>query len=456
MGEEIKKENESTESQKQSKFDVKLTFYIGLAFFTTGISWSLYDTQVNRQLNFYLGLLLFVGFWMALDNIIGVIMQPIMGSISDNTRSRWGRRTPYIVVGVIASAIFFALIPTGFGTSFWILILWMFCFSISMAFYRSQAVALMPDFIRPEHRSKANAIINLMGGIGAVAAFTLSLASDYIGLQMTFIIVSLIMLGALAIFLWKVKETESYSYKLLMEIESKESQKLDEPVVIRKPHLIESLKEIWHEEDKSTLFMLLAIFFWFVGYQGIQSLFTIYATDPDILNLSPGFAGFMLNFVAIPFILFAVPSGIIATKIGRKLTIKIGLLIMFSCLIIGSIVVIETPNLMIMIIVLILAGIGWAMVNVNSIVIIWELAPTIEKIGTYTGLYYFFSVLAAILGPSIVGGLTDLTGLEYLLLNASIFLIISFIFIMLVKRGEVELSEEEKLARQKAIQELQL
>ena len=380
-----------TEDIKE-KLDVKLTFYIGLAFFTTGVAWGLYDTQVNQQLEIFLGFLWLVGFWMALDNIIGVIIQPIMGSVSDNTRSRFGRRTPYIIIGVVLSAIFFAFIPTGFGTSFGILVVWMFLFGISMGFYRSQAVALMPDFIRPHNRSKANAIINLMGGIGAVIAFTLGLVGDSIGFQAVFIIVSVIMVVALLIFLWKVKEVEAYSYKLLLEAEAKEGKKLKQG--IEKPKLIESIKDIAKEDDKATLIMLLAIFFWFVGYQGIQSLFTIYATDPNILNQSPGFASFMLNFVALPFILFAIPAGIIATKIGRRITIKIGLILMIFALIFGALV---QKSLIATILALVLAGIGWAMVNVNSITVVWELAPSIEKIGTYTGVYYFFSVLAAIL-----------------------------------------------------------
>ena len=437
---------------REEKMDMKLLFFIGLAFFTTGISWGLYDTQVNRQLEVYLGLLVLVGFWMALDNIIGVAIQPVMGAISDNTRSRWGRRTPYIVIGVISSAIFFALIPLGFESELWILILFMFLFSVSMGFYRSQSVALMPDFVRPENRSKANAIINLMGGLGAVVAFTLGLLGDSLGFQLVFIIVSLVMVVALGIFMWKVDETKSYSYQLLVEKEAAEGKKLKETK--NTPGLIASLKDIWGEDDKSTLFMLLAIFFWFVGYQGINSLFTIFATDPAILNQSPGFAGFMLNFVALPFIIFAIPSGIIATKIGRKKAIKIGLVIMITAFLLGTISVLISPSLIVIILVLVMAGIGWALVNVNSIVIIWELAPNVRKIGTYTGVYYFFSVLAAILGPLIVGGLTDLTGIPFLLLNAAIFLIIALGLIFLVKRGEIELTEEEKLERKKAIQEL--
>jgi maltose/moltooligosaccharide transporter len=94
------------------------------------------------------------------------------------------------------------------------------------------------------------------------------------------------------------------------------------------------------------------------------------------------------------------------------------------------------------------------LVNVNSIVIIWELAPNLKKIGTYTGLYYFFSVLAAILGPMLIGMMTDLFGLETLLLNGAIFLIIAFVLTLFVRRGEVEFTEEEKLAREKTIAEL--
>jgi len=442
-----------SEETREEKMNVKLVFYIGLAFFTTGISWGLYDTQVNLALNdYFLGVLLIVGFWMALDNIIGVIIQPIMGSISDNTRSRFGRRTPYIIIGVIFSAIFFALIPTGFGTELWILLLWMFLFGISMGFYRSQAVALMPDFIKPANRSKANAIINLMGGVGAIVAFGLSGLGDILGFQNIFILVSLIMLVALCIFLWKVKETESYSYQLLLEKEAAHTTETESPKI----GIMQSINEIMQEDDKSTLFMLLAIFSWFVGYQGVQSLFTIYATNEDLLNLTPGMAGFMLIFVALPFILFALPAGIIATKIGRKKTIKIGLIIMAFSLIIGTILVqtLKAEGIGIFIVIMIFLGVGWALVNVNSIVIIWELAPTIEKIGAYTGLYYFFSVLAAILGPMIVGGITDIIGVAYLLVSAAIFLIIAFVFILFVKRGEIELTEEEKLLRKRAIQEL--
>lgn len=468
----------SEQSESKGKLNLKLTFFIGFAFFTTGISWSLYNTQVNQALFQYLGVYSIVGLWMAMDNMVGVIIQPIMGGVSDSTRTRLGRRMPYIIVGTISAAIFFALIPTGFSTPkyeeyevlwfmiripyssgvtpdsrFWMLIIWMALFSISMGFYRSQAVALMPDFIRPHNRSTANAIINLMGGVGAIAAYTLSLASDYIGLQTTFIIGSVIMIIALIVLLLRVKEKEAYSYKLLLELEqgSKEDASEVQPR-IEKPGILSSLKDIVTEEDKSTLFILLAIFAWFIGYQGAEALFSVYA-GPEGLSIvgTRGQAGFLFNFVAIPFIIFALPAGIIAGKIGRRLTIKIGLIIIIVFTIIGFII---QSNLLFLVIVLILFGVGWACVNVNSIVIVWELAPSAEKIGTYTGAYYFFSVLAAILGPYIIGSLTDLFGQITFFLMCSLFFAIALIFMNFVKRGEVELTEEEKIAKQKAMEKI--
>ena len=434
-----------SESQKKDKLDVKHTFFIGLAFFTTGISWSMYNTQVNITLFDYLGLFALVGAWMAMDNLIGVFIQPIMGSISDNTRSKFGRRMPYLIVGIPLAAIFFVLIATvnPLQDPMWLLLLWMFFFNISMASYRSQAVALMPDFVIPANRSKGNAIINFMGGIGAVMAYIFNLVLVPISLFLAFLVVAIIMVISLVIVVFTVKETDSYSYKLILEMEEKEGEKIKGKK--EKLSIIASLKDVIGEKDKSTLFILFAIFFWFVGYQALEALFTIYGMD--VLGLTRGGAGGMLLYVALSFLLFAFPAGILGTKIGRKLTIKIGLVIWIICLI----VMFLFQSVTVISICFVIIGAGWAFMNINSIVIVWQMAPTAKKIGTYTGLYYFFSFMAAILGPFMVGVIIDALGNETLFLVSSFFYIIALIFVFLVKRGESELTEEE---RKKAIEEL--
>ena len=202
------------------------------------------------------------------------------------------------------------------------------------------------------------------------------------------------------------------------------------------------------EDDKSTLFMLLAIFSWFLAYQALEALFTLYAWE--VLNIGRGPAAGLLLFVALPFIFMAFPAGILGSKIGRRTTIKIGLVMFIT----SCFVIFLVPNTMIIIIFFIVAGCGWAFININSIVIVWEMAPTAEKIGTYTGVYYFFSFLAAILGPVVVGSFVDLTTSAWLFFITSWFFILALIFMFLVKRGEAELTEEQKLAKKKAIQEL--
>jgi Na+/melibiose symporter-like transporter len=435
-------------SESTDKFNLKQTTLIGLAFFTTGIAWSMFNTQVNITLFQYLGSYALVGAWMAMDNIIGVCIQPIMGTVSDNTRTRLGRRMPYLIVGIPLAAIFFIMISTINPSSdpLWLLLLWMFFFNVSMASYRSQAVALMPDFVKPINRSKGNAVINFMGGVGALIAYIFNRFLVPISLFLAFLAVAIIMVLSLIVLLLTIKEKESYSYKLILEKEEVEGQKIKDKK--DRPNLIESFKDILSEKDKSTLLMLLAIFSWFVGYQALEALYTVYGTD--VLGLERGDAGFMLTYVAIAFLLSALPAGILGSRIGRRLTIKIGLVLFMIALIIGFLI----QTVTVITIILFVAGVGWAFININSIVIVWQMAPTSKKIGTYTGVYYFFSFMAAILGPFMVGSLTDLLGNHTLFLICYFFFLAALIFMFLVQRGEVELTEEERIAKEKAIQEL--
>ncbi len=435
-------------SESEQKFDLKQVSFIGIAFFTTGIAWSMFNTQVNVTLFEYLGSYGLVGLWMAMDNLIGVIIQPIMGNVSDNTRSKFGRRMPYLIVGIPLASIFFVMISTVNSSQdpIWLLLLWMFFFNVSMASYRSQAVALMPDFVKPINRSKGNAVINLLGGIGAILAYIFNLVLVPISLFVAFLAVAIIMLLSLIVVVFTVKEKESYSYKLILGTEQRDAKKTKGKK--DKINLIESFRDILSEKDKSTLFMLLAIFSWFVGYQALEALFTVYGTD--VLNLTRGGAGFMLFYVAIAFILTAYPAGILGSKLGRRTTIKIGLVLWIVALILAFAI----QNVVVISVILIIAGVGWAFININSIVIVWEMAPTERKIGTYTGVYYFFSFLAAILGPFMVGSLIDLLGNSTLFLICSFFFIFALLFMFLVKRGELELTEAEKASKERAIQEI--
>jgi MFS family permease len=430
------------EYKKQEKLDIKLTFLIGFAFFCTQISWSLYNSQVPISLLAYISSIAIVGLLMGLDNLVGVFIQPIMGNVSDNTRTKWGRRMPYIMIGIPVSAIFFALIA--FESSLYSLLFFMVCFIIAMSFYRSQTVALMPDFIQPQHRSKANSIINMMSAISMVAASLISLFLVDISLQLAFITVSIIMIIALIVLLLTVKEKNAYSYQLLLKTEADAGQKLKKER--EKVGLIASIKDVLAEKDKSTITMLFAIFFISVGWASLTALLSAYGMN--VLGLTRGQAGGLMLYGSIAFLVFAFPLAILAERYGRRLFIKIGLLIFSTSLIVGFFM----RNLLIIYILITLIGIAYACIIVNTIVIIWGLAPSEKKIGTYTGMYYLFTFSAEIFGPGLVGLFTDLTGWEYFFLNGAVFLIVALILMFFVKREQAELTEEQKLAKKKALQ----
>jgi MFS family permease len=202
------------------------------------------------------------------------------------------------------------------------------------------------------------------------------------------------------------------------------------------------------EKDKSTIFMLFAIFFIGVGWAALNTLLSSYGVI--VLGLTRGQAGGLIIYGAIAFLITAYPLAVLAEKYGRRLFIKIGLFVFTSCLIIGFFF----QTLLILSILIAIMGIAYSCVIVNTLVIIWGLTPSEKKIGTYTGLYYVFMFSAEIFGPGLVGLLTDITGWEYFLLNAAVVLIIALILMFFVKREEAELTEEEKLAKKKAVEEL--
>jgi len=282
-----------------------------------------------------------------------------------------------------------------------------------MAIYRAPVVALMPDIIPSKFRSKANGVINFMGGVGAVYAFLIgSYIYEYMGPFWTFAITSAIMIAALIVLMLYIKEPEKP-----LEIEERVS-------------IIKAFGEVLSDDDKSALYMLLAIMFWFFAYNIIETWFTTYGVL--ILGVTEYEASRALTGFALVFIFFAIPAGFIATKIGRRKTIIYGLIGLTAVLfMIGFI-----RSLLIIALLLTIAGIFWAMININSIVIVWEIGGY-KKLGAYTGLYYFFSSTAAIFGPLIAGAIFDLVGFEIMFFLSVIYLIVALVCMLGVRRGEV-------------------
>ena len=330
------------------KLDFKRTFIIGLAFLTVSIVWSVYNAFVPVFLDRLIGSTTLVAFIMTIDNIFGVIFQPLFGRLSDKTNTRFGRRMPFIMIGVPVAALFFSLIPLHTGVITLMLIVIVMNFSMSV--YRAPAVALMPDATPPKLRSKANGIINFMGGLGAVFAFLLGGKLFNQNEFYPFIVGAVVTIIALIVLLIFYKEPKKPFY-------AEEAEDDDEAGILVS---ILKGKETVFNRNPSLMFMLLAIFFWFCGYNGIETFFTLYCQDT--LGIKPGDATQMLALLAGSFLLSAIPAGYIGSYLGRKRTMLIGIISIVLCFL----VIIAFPSITLIKIIFIISGVACALININS------------------------------------------------------------------------------------------
>lgn len=411
------------------KFNYGKIFLLGFGFFGVSVIWTVYNAFVPLFLANKFNLSpIFIGFFMTLDNIAALFIQPPVGAWSDRLRTPFGRRMPFILIGAPIGALAFGLIPLAA-----VLPLFVACTStllLSMAFWRTPVVALMPDITPSQYRSQANGVINLMGGVGTIIASLVGSTLYEKNVAYPFWMGSvLVIIAALMVFIF-IKEPKEY------EANEKE------------PDMFASLKELMNDEDKSGLRILFAIFFWFLSYTGIEAFLTLYATR--YVGIPEGDAGRLVGHLGLFFVLFALPAGIIGSRIGRRVTISAGIIgmavLIFGLFILSpatlSMLITKLPvlgNIHVISLLLMPAGIAWALININSLPMVVDLT-TAARLGTFTGLYYLFSTLSAIVGPNMNGLLVQLSGGKYntIMLISPLFLVIALILMLGVKKGEAQ------------------
>ena len=417
------------------KLNYPRTFVLGFGFFGVSVIWGVYNAFVPLYLEQKFGLSPFwIGFFLTLDNIAALLIQPPLGSWSDRLRTPIGRRMPFILVGAPIGALAFGLIPLAS-------ILPLFCactmtLLLSMAVWRTPVVALMPDITPSQFRAQANGIINLMGGVGGIAAYFGGAALYKMNPAYPFWLGSFLVVGATAIIFAFIREPKTFASD---EIGSDETQ----------PGFIESLRFLASEKDKSALFLLLALFCWTVGFTAVEAFWTLYATNH--LGVSASDATRILGQLSLVFVLVALPSGYLTAFLGRRATVAGGLVGMALLLgVIGFLPVskLNTPLFSLPLlgivpvigVLLMVAGIAWACVTIPALPMVVDMTDQ-SSVGTYTGLYYGFSTLAAIIGPNFNGAIVQLTGKNYntIFLTAPIWMILGLILLMKVKSGEAKI-----------------
>ena len=498
------------------KLNYKRIILVGFAFFLIQAFWQAYDNTIPMILTNKFGMSqAWSGAIMALDNVLALFMLPLFGAISDKHHSKWGRRTPFIVVGTLIAAVMLIALsfvdnaqlhhisdvaaiddPAALETIYdreadetlltpggqkfvlsrqftkeeftqirsqitvdgaavtnpdytnyvmparqacaWdatakspvtlvFFIALLLVILVSMSVFRSPAVALMPDVTLKPLRSKANAVINLMGSAGGILVLVLGMVfatsavrNSLMSYTGYFAVIAAIMLAALVVFMLTVRENEwtaeMQQQSVELGLEDKEEAATGE-------------RKLSVDEVKSLIFLLLSIVLWFFGYNAVTSKYSVYASN--ILHKDYNLTLIIAQAAAI---ISYLPVGFIASKVGRKKTILAGVVMLTAAFTTASFMSAESPT-MLMNAMFALAGIAWATINVNSFPMVVEMCSG-GNVGKYTGFYYTASMAAQVATPMLSGLLMDRMGMHVLFPYAAVFTALAFVTMLFVRHGD--------------------
>ena len=431
------------------KLNTKRTVLVGFAFLSICAFWQMYDNLIPKILTetFHMGESV-SGIIMAADNILALFLLPLFGGLSDKCTSRLGRRRPYILFGPLAAVAVMMALPIltdSFHASpdAWKQVCFIIGLGIlltAMGTYRSPAVALMPDVTPKPLRSKANAIINLMGALGGIiyliiTTFLYKTTADvYVSYLPLFAIVGGIMLAALAVILLCVDEP-----KLVAEQRRYEDAHPEDNLT----QVTENGETLPKDVKRSLGFLLASIALWFIGYNGVTTWFSVYAGRTWHMTLAQ--ANTCLTIATAGAILSYIPVGNVASKVGRRKTIRFGTLLLAGSFFAAFLYTMLSDSFSpVLYGLFVLVGMAWAAINVNSLPMVVEMCSGSE-VGKFTGLYYTFSMSAQIMTPIVAGWLLEHVDYKTLFPYAAIFVFASFVTMGFVKHGDNKVEAKKGL-----------
>ena len=402
------------------KLNNRRTVLIGFAFLSICAFWQLYDTVIPLILRdtFRIGDAR-AGQIMALDNVLALFLLPWFGRLSDRCNSRMGRRMPFIVFGTIAAvALMLALTamdaPGRFPAFFTVLLMLL----VAMGSYRSPAVALMPDVTPKPLRSKANAIINLMGALGGVFALAvirlLPAAAEGARVNYFPAFTAVAALMALSVLLVYCRVDER---ALRAEMPS-------EPEEETAPG-----GRLPRELRTSLILILCSVALWYMGYNAVTTAYSKYFTRKwgDLSG-----AASCLMIATAGAVVSYIPVGMLSSKVGRKKMILLGVCVLTACFALAGTVQTFSPLVYAL---FVLIGFAWAAINVNSYPMVVEISQS-GDVGKYTGYYYTFSMAAQIVTPIASGWLLEHVGYHTLFPYAAAMTGAAFFTMLFVRHGD--------------------
>ena len=403
---------------------------LGMGLFAAQFAWVIYNTYVPIFLQ--AGSPQFItatpihgfglsatqtGILMTLDNIAALFLEPLSGFASDHFYTRFGRRLPFLLFGMPIAALGMAAIPLALTSPLPVFIACLLVMVIAMATWRAPLFAFMADLTPSAQRTQANGILNLMAGLGGVLAFVVGSLLYAIYRPFPFWIAALLFGIICILIVWRLREPAIPAF----ENRSNPNYFL---------HLRTWFSTLTPARRKSMVFLALAVFFYMLGFHPIEAFFSSYGVTT--LKLSEANSGLVLSAAYIGFIVFAVPAGMLANKIGRKQAVIIGLVLFALVLLIAFF----TPIVPVMVVLMAIGGLGWALIDINAFPMVLDTSPGSD--GTATGVYFTATCLAATTGPILNGWLIDVSGRNYsmIFLIGPVFFLLSLIFMLRVKHGE--------------------
>jgi MFS family permease len=415
------------------KLNYKRTFFVGLAFLSISAFWQLYNYVIPLilQYTFHLGEDV-IGYIMAADNILALFLLPLFGTLSDKTRTRLGRRTPYILGGTALAAALMIVLPIAdWNKNLPLFVISLGLLLLAMSTYRSPAVALMPDVTPKPLRSKGNAVINLMGAVGGIMTFlvikvllpkTDIVTGEKTGSYLTvFAIIAAIMVIAAVILPFTVHENKLVA---AMPPEPEEKAETGEK------------KKMPRDVKRSLIFMLLSVALWYMAYNAVDSAYSRYVLE--VWHVDESLGATMMIVALLVATASYIPIGIISSYIGRKKVILGGVILMGGSFAAGMFFTSYTP---LAYVVMGLIGVGWAAINVNSYPMVVEMSKG-SDVGKYTGYYYTFSMAAQVATPILSGYLFKHFSYQVLFPYAVVFTALAFLTMLMVKHGDVKAEKQ--------------
>lgn len=360
------------------------------------------------------------GFIMTLDNIAAVFLLPFIGVLSDRTRTRFGRRIPYIMLGLPIAIAAFLAIPAAFNISLVALLAVIGVFLVAMDIFRTPLGALMPDLTPSPHRSTAAGLMVLLSSLGTVMAYALG------GMLLKKSASAPFLLGGIGL------AVTVLAVLLFVREPKRIAEEANTHAAEEAPSVLPLLKSFATETDPSARLLLLAVFTWTTASSAMEIFMSSFILKR--FEIDAGTATMMMAFFGMAALVAAFPAGLLGKKFGRRPVIQAGLIII--SLIMASVLVV--PSLMVMRFLLIGMGLTWALVMVNGLPMVLDLSRSRDTGGTYSGLFLLANQAASIVGPVLAGAVLDAFKRDYrmLFVYIPVLMLTAMFLLRYVRKGE--------------------